>query len=80
MKTYLILVLLVAVLTVPAVAQSDEIELTRSVIEKQRQAIIAKNMELTEAESAEFWPAFRSYRGRNGSPWRSHDRDDQGLR
>ena len=63
MKTYLILVLLVAVLTVPAVAQSDEIELTRSVIETQRQAIIAKNMELTEAESAEFWPAFRSYRG-----------------
>ena len=53
----------VAFLTIPAAAQTDEIELTRAVIETQRQAIIAKNMELTEAESEEFWPAFRSYRG-----------------
>ena len=63
MRTYLILALLVAFLTIPVTAQADEIELTRSIIETQRQAIIAKNMELTEPEAVEFWPAFRSYRG-----------------
>ena len=63
MRTFLTGSVLVAFLTIPAAAQTDEIELTRAVIETQRQAIIAKNMELTEAESEEFWPAFRSYRG-----------------
>ena len=66
MKTYLILTLLVAFLTIPVAAQADVIELTRSLIETQRQAIIAKNMEITEAESAEFWTAFRGYRGELG--------------
>ena len=63
MRTFLIGSVLIAFLTIPAAAQTDEIELTRAVIQTQRQAIIAKNMELTEAESAAFWPAFRSYRG-----------------
>ena len=63
MRTCLILSLLVAFLTIPVAAQTDEIELTRSVIQTERQAIIAKNLELTEAEGEDFWPAFRSYRG-----------------
>ncbi len=63
MRTCLILSLLVAFLTIPVAAQTDEIQLTRSVIETERQAIIAKNLELTEAEGEKFWPAFRSYRG-----------------
>ncbi len=63
MRTCLILSLLVAFLTIPMAAQTDDIQLTRSVIETERQAIIAKNLELTEAEGKEFWPAFRSYRG-----------------
>ncbi len=54
MRTCLILSLLVAFLTIPVAAQTDEIQLTRSVIETERQAIIAKNLELTEAEGEEF--------------------------
>ena len=67
MRTCLILSLLVAFFTVPLAAQTDEIELTRSVIQTQRQAIIAKNLKLTEAEGEQFWPAFRSYRGELGA-------------
>ena len=54
MKAYLILALLIAFLTISVAAQADVIELTRSIIETQRQAIIAKNLELTEEEAGEF--------------------------
>ena len=37
MRTCLILSLLVAFLTIPAAAQTDEIELTRAVIQTERQ-------------------------------------------
>ncbi len=63
MRTCRILIVLAASVTVPLFAQTDEIELTRSLIQTERQAIIAKNLELTEAEAEEFWPAFRAYRG-----------------
>jgi hypothetical protein len=40
----------------------DEIELTRAIIQTERQALIAAAMELTDAEREPFWPLYRSYR------------------
>jgi hypothetical protein len=45
-----------------AVQMEDEIELTREVIQTQRKAIIAKNMQFTEEESQAFWPVYNVYR------------------
>ncbi len=39
----------------------DAIELGRSLAETGRQAVAAASLELSEAESAEFWPAYREY-------------------
>ena len=51
------------VMTTPALAQyEDEIELTRAIIQTERQALIAAAMELTDAEREPFWPLYRSYR------------------
>ena len=51
------------VLWAPAAAQArTDIELTRAHIQKERQAIIAEAMQLTEDESLGFWPAYRDYR------------------
>lgn len=45
-----------------AVAQGqDEIEITRSVIEAKRKALIANNMELSEAKSQAFWHVYNEY-------------------
>ena len=46
-----------------AQSQSDEIELTRTVIQAEPQAIIAANMGLTDEEGQRFWPLYREYRG-----------------
>lgn len=40
----------------------DDIALTRQEIQTERQAIVAANMELTEDQSATFWPLYRAYR------------------
>ena len=45
-----------------AQSQSDDIELTRAVIQAGRQAIIAANMGLTDEEGQRFWPIYREYR------------------
>ena len=42
--------------------QADEIELTRAVIQTERQAIVAANLGLTNEEGQRFWPLFREYR------------------
>ena len=56
----LVLSLLVAA---PATAQSEaDIQLTRAEIQKTRQAIVSRAMELTEEEGLAFWPAYRDYR------------------
>jgi len=50
-------------------AQSDEIELTRTVIQLERQVIVAANLGLTDEEGQRFWPLYRQYRndlGKNG--------------
>jgi len=41
----------------------DEVELTRSIIQTQRQAIVTAAMQLTEEESQKFWPLYHDYRG-----------------
>ena len=50
-------------LTSPALAQSvnDDVELIRSVVQTERKAVVAKNMQLTEAESEGFWPVYNEY-------------------
>ena len=50
-------------LAVAAQAQTkdDEIELTRSVIQAERKAIISVNMEFTDEESEAFWPVYNEY-------------------
>jgi len=41
---------------------SEAIRLTRSAVQAERQAIIAANLQLDEAESAVFWPLYQEYR------------------
>lgn len=48
--------------SLPAQTDDDVIQLTRSVIETERQALIAANLGLSEAESAVFWPLYKEYR------------------
>lgn len=46
----------------PAQEINDEIELTRSIIQTQRQAIVTAAMQLTGEESQTFWPLYHEYR------------------
>ncbi len=50
----------------PAQEIHDEIELTRSLIQTQRQAIVTAAMELTAEESGAFWPLYHEYREARG--------------
>ena len=47
----------------PSLAQSvnDDVELIRSVVQTERKAVVANNMQLTEAESEAFWPVYNEY-------------------
>ena len=59
--------LLVATLTAPAIAAEEisvdqQIQMVRSLTEAQRQATMAANLTLTDAESQKFWPIYRDYR------------------
>jgi len=50
-------------LAAPASAQpAADVQLTRAEIQKTRQAIVSKTMNLTEEEGLAFWPAYRDYR------------------
>src|SRR4051794_18120656 len=40
----------------------QQIAMTRSFTEAQRQATVAANVTLTDAEAAKFWPLYREYR------------------
>ena len=55
---------LLALATPRAVAQNvlDEIEVARSTLKVDRKVVIAEGLQLTEAESATFWPLYRQYR------------------
>ena len=45
-----------------ATSTADAIEVVRSTYKADRQAFLAETMQLTESESAAFWPLYRSYR------------------
>lgn len=47
----------------PAMAQQerDVIELIKTQVGTQRQALVAENLQLTEEESTVFWPVYRSF-------------------
>jgi threonine synthase len=63
MRRTLAIVLLTVLGAAPAAAQDRAaIELTRQEIQTERQAIVAKNLPLTEQQSATFWPLYREYR------------------
>ncbi|MEZ4413290.1 MAG: hypothetical protein R2910_09930 [Gemmatimonadales bacterium] len=59
------LLTLAALLAVPAVASaqvSTDLAVTRQQIQADRQAIVAQNLPLTEAQAAKFWPMYQEYR------------------
>ena len=63
-KTSLVLLLLLTLMTAGAVAQEGTdayIELLRSDVRADKQAIVTAAMELTDAESQAFWPVYREY-------------------
>jgi hypothetical protein len=57
-----VLVAAFAPAVVSAQTADDAIQLTRSAIETERQAVVAANLGLNESESAVFWPLYRDYR------------------
>ena len=65
--TRIIASLLLAVL-LPFAASAQEpvaksqYEVNRQLVETERQAIVAANLPLTEAEADQFWPVYRAYR------------------
>jgi hypothetical protein len=50
-------------LAAPCLAQSatDEIEMVRVIIQAERKAVVATNMNLSDAESEAFWPVYNEY-------------------
>jgi hypothetical protein len=46
----------------PQLEDHRAVELTRSAIQAERQAILAANLDLAEKESAVFWPLYEEYR------------------
>jgi hypothetical protein len=65
-RVFVLLVAAICLAAVPAAwSQLDDeraIQLTRSAIQAERQAILAANLELDEKESAVFWPLYEEYR------------------
>ena len=66
-RTALLLAVSASLIALPArhtMAQTatDEIEVLRSLLKVDRKVVIAEAMQLTEAESAAFWPRYREYR------------------
>ncbi|HEX7880265.1 MAG TPA: hypothetical protein VF720_12700 [Candidatus Eisenbacteria bacterium] len=64
-KLSILALLAVTTLTLPALllAQKEsEIQSVRADLQADRQAVVAANLPMTEAESAAFWPVYREYR------------------
>ncbi len=59
---------LALVFALPAQAQQerDVIELIKSQISTQRQALVAENLNLTEAQTEAFWPLYREFQSKRG--------------
>jgi hypothetical protein len=62
------IVCLALVFALPAQAQQerDVIELIKSQISTQRQALVAENLNLTEAQTDAFWPLYREFQSKRG--------------
>ena len=61
MKKALALLLIFSAVGVALYAQESYLELLRSDIRTQKVALITEGMELTDAQSAIFWPIYRKY-------------------
>ena len=66
-RTTLYLTVAAALLTWPvqpgtAQTLTDEVEVVRGLLKADRKIVVAEAMQLTEAESAAFWPLYRDYR------------------
>jgi len=48
--------------TTAAAQVRSEVEVLRQEIRTDRQAVVAKNLPMSEAQAAAFWPAYREYR------------------
>ena len=65
MRTSMLLVACaLAVVTRPVLAQDAESQAARADIQADRTKVVAANLQLTEAESAKFWPVYNEYRGK----------------
>jgi hypothetical protein len=53
---------LFAAMPVPAQTATDELETARTQIQADRKAIVSRLLEMTETESAAFWPVYNEYR------------------
>ena len=52
-----------ALAVLPAMAQTrNDVEITRADIQADRKALVAANLELTDAQAAAFWPIYEEYR------------------
>jgi polyhydroxyalkanoate synthesis regulator phasin len=70
MKSKIIIAVLVAVALVAGastvlaqVSETDQLQHLRAEIQTNRQAVVAANLGLTDAEGQAFWPLYREYRG-----------------
>jgi hypothetical protein len=61
-KSVLLACLIISTLAGTVLAQRDQLEVTRSSIQTQRQAIVAAAMGLPDAKGQVFWPMYREYR------------------
>jgi polyhydroxyalkanoate synthesis regulator phasin len=48
------------------VSETDQLQQLRAEIQADRQAVLAANLKLTDAEGAVFWPLYREYRAEMG--------------
>jgi polyhydroxyalkanoate synthesis regulator phasin len=48
------------------VSETDQLQQLRAEIQADRQAVLAANLKLTDAEGAAFWPLYREYRAEMG--------------
>jgi hypothetical protein len=65
MRTSMLLVACaLAAVSHPVRAQDAESQAARADIQADRTKVVAANLQLTEAESAKFWPVYNEYRGK----------------
>ena len=62
LATGCVLSLLLLAAPVGAQTADDDLQLTRAVVQTERQAVVAANLGLSDAESAIFWPLYKEYR------------------